>query len=212
MSTAAAAGSRRERKKRETRRRLYEAAVHLFRERGFDGTRVEDITQRADVAVGTFFNYFPAKEAVLTDYHREMIERTVAHARGIREATAEARFTRQMVWCARDATEKHDLLVRILAAQLLYKPTLVRANRPTMARLFDVYDGWIEAGKGAGELRTSIETRTASLTLQELWWHNLVRWAGEPEEIDLVQRMRDRVALVFRGLARSRAAAHDAPP
>lgn len=80
-----------------------------------------------------------------------------------------------------------------------------------MARLFDVYDGWIEAGRAAGELRSSFETRTASLTLQELWWHNLVRWAGEPESIDLVQRIRDRVALVFRGLARPPAAARDAP-
>ena len=44
---------------------LYLAAVTLFRQRGFDETRVEEITRAAGVAKGTFFNYFPTKEDVL---------------------------------------------------------------------------------------------------------------------------------------------------
>ena len=57
--------SRRERKKDETRHRIFHAAIELFRERGFESTTVDDITERADVARGTFFNYFPRKDAVL---------------------------------------------------------------------------------------------------------------------------------------------------
>ena len=44
---------------------LYVAAVTLFRQRGFDETRVEEITRAAGVSKGTFFNYFPTKEDVL---------------------------------------------------------------------------------------------------------------------------------------------------
>ena len=57
--------SRRERKKQETRQRMLEAAWNLFRERGYEETTVEEITEAADVAKGTFFNYFETKEAVL---------------------------------------------------------------------------------------------------------------------------------------------------
>jgi AcrR family transcriptional regulator len=57
--------SRRERKKLETRQGLLEAAYLLFREKGYDETTVEEITERADVAKGTFFNYFPSKQALL---------------------------------------------------------------------------------------------------------------------------------------------------
>ena len=57
--------SRRERKKDETRQRIFLHAIRLFRERGFEATTVDEITERADVARGTFFNYFPKKEAVL---------------------------------------------------------------------------------------------------------------------------------------------------
>src|ERR1044071_9394127 len=57
--------SRRERKKGETRERIFNAACKLFRHKGFDATTIDDIAEKADVAKGTFFDYFPRKEAVL---------------------------------------------------------------------------------------------------------------------------------------------------
>lgn len=56
--------SRRERKKEETKERIVEAAFALFRRHGVEATTVEEICDKADVAKGTFFNYFPRKEAV----------------------------------------------------------------------------------------------------------------------------------------------------
>ena len=59
--------SRRERHKVEVRDRLFRAAIKLFGTRGFTETTVEHITDAADVAKGTFFNYFSTKETLLTD-------------------------------------------------------------------------------------------------------------------------------------------------
>lgn len=58
--------SRRERRRTETREKLFRAAMKLFAERGFAATTTEDITDAADVGQGTFFNYFPTKPHVLT--------------------------------------------------------------------------------------------------------------------------------------------------
>src|SRR6266545_4252189 len=57
---------RRERRKEETRRQIVQAAMKLFEKKGIFGTTVEEITEAADVGKGTFFNYFPAKEAILS--------------------------------------------------------------------------------------------------------------------------------------------------
>ncbi|MGH9793099.1 MAG: TetR/AcrR family transcriptional regulator [Candidatus Acidiferrales bacterium] len=56
---------RRERRRTETRERIFRAALRLFAQRGFLNTTVEDITEAADVGKGTFFNYFPSKGHVL---------------------------------------------------------------------------------------------------------------------------------------------------
>ena len=47
---------RRERRRQETHARIFESAMRLFSERGFANTPVEDITEAAAVAKGTFFN------------------------------------------------------------------------------------------------------------------------------------------------------------
>jgi AcrR family transcriptional regulator len=56
--------SRRERKKEETKDRIFKAAFALFKRQGVEATTIDEICAKADVAKGTFFNYFPPKEAV----------------------------------------------------------------------------------------------------------------------------------------------------
>lgn len=62
--------SRRERKKKETREKIFTNAMQLFRSQGFTATSVDQITQQADVGKGTFYNYFSTKEAVVLEFSR----------------------------------------------------------------------------------------------------------------------------------------------
>lgn len=57
----------REQKKQETRKRIIDAAMQLFGELGYEAATVAQITERAGVAKGTFFNYFANKEEVILD-------------------------------------------------------------------------------------------------------------------------------------------------
>lgn len=49
------------------RHRLQQAALELFRERGYDGTTAAEIAARAGVTERTFFRHFPDKREVLFD-------------------------------------------------------------------------------------------------------------------------------------------------
>ena len=55
----------RARQKADRNRRILEAATALFREVGYDSARIEDIAERADVSVGTFYNYYQNKGDIL---------------------------------------------------------------------------------------------------------------------------------------------------
>jgi AcrR family transcriptional regulator len=62
--------NRTERRKEETRRKIVDAAVRLFKTEDFATVTMEQIAREADVAKGTLYNHFPVKEAVLADYMR----------------------------------------------------------------------------------------------------------------------------------------------
>lgn len=49
---------------RRTRAAIVDAALAVFNERGYHNTRITDITDEAEVAVGSFYTYFDTKEAV----------------------------------------------------------------------------------------------------------------------------------------------------
>ena len=73
--------SRRERKKKETREKIFSNAMHLFRMQGFKATSIEQITQHADVGKGTFYNYFPTKEAVILEFSRRTCQDLINNGR-----------------------------------------------------------------------------------------------------------------------------------
>jgi len=52
------------RRKRETRARLLDAALHLMADKGMEGVAINEITERADVGFGSFYNHFASKEAI----------------------------------------------------------------------------------------------------------------------------------------------------
>lgn len=58
----------------DTRRRIYEAALKLFREKGFEPTTMRDIAAKAEVALGGAYYYFSSKEAIVLEFYREMQE------------------------------------------------------------------------------------------------------------------------------------------
>ncbi|MEU0479317.1 TetR/AcrR family transcriptional regulator [Streptosporangium sp. NPDC006013] len=51
----------RERKKRQTRQRIYEVAIGLFVERGFEHVTIAEVAAAAEVSVNTVYNYFQSK-------------------------------------------------------------------------------------------------------------------------------------------------------
>lgn len=83
---------RRDRKRRQTRERIEQAAMTLFLQRGFEATTIEDITEAADVSKRSFFDYFPSKEEVVFAWQDSFADRLMAEiaARPAEESSVEA--------------------------------------------------------------------------------------------------------------------------
>ncbi len=60
---------------RERKQQLLDAAAELFADRGYSATRIADICQRAGVAKGLFYWYFPTKGALFAELVHTMRQR-----------------------------------------------------------------------------------------------------------------------------------------
>ncbi len=58
-------GDRNTRRRSQTRAKLVGAARRLFARQGVDNTRVNEITNEADVGFGSFYNHFKSKEEIV---------------------------------------------------------------------------------------------------------------------------------------------------
>lgn len=57
-------------KSEETKTRILEAALALFREEGFDRATMRDIAARAGVATGAAYYYYASKDAIVMDFYQ----------------------------------------------------------------------------------------------------------------------------------------------
>lgn len=78
-----------------TSSRILDSALELFRQEGFDTSTMRDIAQKAGVATGAAYYYYPSKDAIVMDFYRrscaEMQPKIEAALEGVRGLEARLR-------------------------------------------------------------------------------------------------------------------------
>lgn len=64
-------------KKLQKKKSLIKAGAKVFSEKGFINSSIKNITDEADVAVGTFYSYFKSKEEVLEQIYDDLLEESI---------------------------------------------------------------------------------------------------------------------------------------
>ena len=64
---------RQQRRTNKTRQKLMQAAREIFAEKGLATTRIDEITERADVGKGTFYYHFPTKEVLIRELMQSVL-------------------------------------------------------------------------------------------------------------------------------------------
>ena len=182
----------RERKKRDTRRRILMAGLEAFTARGFEHCTIDEIARAAGVGKGTVYNYFRAKEdlvvSFMVDVERQTQAKVAALAQG--RGSAASVLTR-FIESQLALKAPHYRFVRLFLAQLAgtatHADTWVReastALDPALVQLF-------EKLQERGLVRTDVDVATLvgafkvmQLGLMILWAIEGPPWAGMGEVI-----------------------------
>ena len=192
--------SRRERKKRETHQRLLAGAMELFREQGYDATTVEQIADAADVAKGTFFNYFETKEAILpalAEWRLRQLEDELLPERGA-PASPVARIKVMLSLVAEDPLVNPQLLRHLFAAVMPHRTE--RDDHPGRA-LARLLADQVRQAQVAGEIRDDVDPETVGGVIRTLFFHQLMMWHCGYCDVPLPKLLHRTVDLLLDGFA-----------
>jgi AcrR family transcriptional regulator len=191
----------REYQKKRRRERIFQAAMALFRQRGFQETTASDIAKAAHVSRGTFFNYFPYKEAVLLEYGalllaglREEVKGRLARGE---DPLAILRFIFQEV--ARYTEAEKDLVLPLLYE--LLNPDPIRAKAAFEALpLGDLIAQVLRPLREKDLVRKDLSLERMGRTLADLYFLTALRWAAYTPGRDLKEELQKTLDLALLGI------------
>lgn len=193
--------TRRERKKEETKERILTAAFELFRKKGVEATTVEEISEKADVAKGTFFNYFPRKEAVFSYLSETWVadaEEQAAEILAAGRAPMWARVRDMFIGFARFYEEEREL-----SRHMALEWTRQMQTGDDLCRRWDELGVHVvEVLQQQGEIRRDVDAGRIHGILADVYHATIMRWfeTSEPP-FSLKNELRKRLTLVFEGVA-----------
>lgn len=195
-------------KERSMFERIFDVAIALAEEGGYDNVRQRDVAARAGVALGTLYKRFRSKEDILSAAlarETEKLERKIEKG-PVKGDTAEDRLV-----------AFYSLLTRALVRRPHFARAVLRAmasGQPEVARHVVAYQGRmngliIAAMRGVGSLSygdaaaapPTEREQTLALLLQQNWFASLIGWsAGLHNQADILEHVRTAARLYLKAM------------
>jgi AcrR family transcriptional regulator len=191
----------RERKKARLRQQIIDTSIRLFRKRGYESTRVDDIVQVLEISQPTFFRYFPSKDAVLREVGRRGFNCIKEHLETelSSDATTAERLQRMYEDMAREVESDRPLWRAIVlsgAMDPVRSPQMRRADEIACALLKAV----LQEGQKRGEVTKKFPPAHLAEFMEGLYTTVVRRWAVDLSgPHSLSDRVRSAVAFFLEG-------------
>ena len=201
MATAAPArASERRRRRRydDVRNRILDAAIDLFMKQGIVNTRVESITETADVAKGTFFNYFPTKEAIAGELAQRFITDVWLVSQRARTADSVRPVLAALPDVFLDAMRGSPVLCRSVLGALLLHDSLAADLTEIESSIRTHLAYILERGQEIGEIRADRAAADLAQALQQALWGSMLFWR---DGADMRAAMNSVLAIFWDGVA-----------
>lgn len=145
---------------------IVEASAHILSTSGYDALTTNKVAERAGVSIGSLYQYFPSKEALVAevlDQYCDRIETLIAQVFLQSPSAAPAQLARAVVHAFYASQAKDPALARVLREQL---PKLGRLQRleQVMARISGMVASYLHAHRGI--LRVKNIERAAFLAVE----------------------------------------------
>lgn len=145
-------------KARTTKERVFKAAIHLFRQYGYDSVTIDDIAKEAKVSKGTFYLYFDTKEAVLVKQFGLM---DAFYRRSAREIPTDQPVDRQLLSFLMGMCEYCARTCGVNIIKILYSHQISIGTHPELLNnkkrsIYKILHYYVREGRARGAFKTSL--------------------------------------------------------
>ena len=181
---------------RERRRRILDATLALASKGGYDAVQMRTVADKADVAVGTLYRYFPSKVHLLvTSLARELgrVESKVDRSQ-LRGDNAIERL-RHVLDMITFAMQRDPLLTEAMTRAFMFADASATAEVDQVASIIDR----LLAGAIVDEGEPTDEDLAIARVLADVWMSNLVQWlTRRASATDVTNRLELTVRLLLK--------------
>ena len=182
---------------RERRRRILDATITLASEGGFDAVQMRAVAERADVALGTLYRYFPSKIHLLVSALGRELERVASSLRG--RAIAGDDPTERVIQVLRRSTrgmQADPPLTEALTRAFMFADASVQQEIQTVARLVTAM---LTHAMHPDRAEPSAEDVAIAGVIGDVWLSALVGWVtGRTSAPDATRKIEGAVRLLLR--------------
>lgn len=190
---------RRDRKRERTAEHVVQVAYELFERHGYETVTMEQIAQAADVAKGTLYKYFPAKEALIRHRMHQDLAKALPglFAAFPPEAGCAERLRLFLRESARYTTAARDYVPHYLRYRLGHPGDENRSG------LDKIYTHLLAEGQARGEIIPHPPAGTLAEMLGYLHLSALMRWLATPN-LELEAAFEEMLAVFLCGCVNGR--------
>lgn len=172
------------------RRRLYSAAMGLFRKKGFEATTADEIATAAGLSRATFFNHFGSKSAVLRFFGEELEEEVTSLLAARRADTPPLDELRRLLLSMSAAAEAQRENLKIVLVHSIEDGTYFSQPTPARVRILHEIEQLLAEAQKRGEARTDLTALALANQIVALYNHGVVAilFSGQRAE-DAVARL-----------------------
>ncbi|MGB6065231.1 MAG: TetR/AcrR family transcriptional regulator [Desulfomonilaceae bacterium] len=189
-----------ERRKQETRKKIVNIAMDLFRKQGFGATSMEQIAEEVDIAKGTLYSYFNVKEAIVSEYIEQSLKESEPEVDGLLQNLPDTRS--RLVAVAEKAAAWIVLHKDILQIYITYRLQNLQEeikDRSKRSELENAFAKIIIAGQDSGDLRTDIRGEILAKYLNLMHGAAVMSWLLDQVNNPLLDSLSKAYDLFLRG-------------
>jgi AcrR family transcriptional regulator len=191
--------SRRERKKLETKANILGAARHLFEEKGFDNTSIEEITEKADVAKGTFFNYFNSKDGLMAGISEEEVDDILFY---VEEELADVQGSVKKIKLVLKRLLEDAIPYLHLTGRILFSSIISTSEYPSpFYKINQLLENLVKEGQMNGELADAFSAENIATSILGSYYGVIFKWFELGAASGKVSELECLLDILFKGIA-----------